>query len=137
MCKRLNWILISIHAPRAGSDETVCKRLNWILISIHAPRAGSDKRDFQLFMKRLRFQSTLPVRGATGGRSAAAGGVIFQSTLPVRGATSHNLLRALCPPLFQSTLPVRGATTKCLKMANNGVISIHAPRAGSDFCWRR
>ena len=36
-----------------------------MLISIHAPREGSD-RDLQLFFKRLRkFQSTLPVRGAT------------------------------------------------------------------------
>ena len=57
---------ISIHAPREGSDH-----LSWIggaqsQISIHAPREGSD-RDEELaqFFGEVIFQSTLPVRGAT------------------------------------------------------------------------
>ena len=34
---------ISIHAPRAGSDLGICdRRRRDDLISIHAPRAGSD-----------------------------------------------------------------------------------------------
>ena len=33
---------------------------------------------------------------------------------------------------FQSTLPVRGATSENVVVLNNGLISIHAPRAGSD-----
>ena len=36
-------VAISIHAPRAGSDQRYrCKRQE-LLISIHAPRAGSDE----------------------------------------------------------------------------------------------
>ena len=55
----------------------------------------------------------------------------FQSTLPVRGATS--------PPgpgqkknRFQSTLPVRGATAPRSWSKKLWSISIHAPREGSD-----
>ena len=33
---------------------------------------------------------------------------------------------------FQSTLPVRGATDVSALVVDNGVISIHAPREGSD-----
>ena len=58
---------------------------------------------------------------------------VFQSTLPVRGAT--NCICGITPaiPAFQSTLPVRGATERLpLPLPVKG-ISIHAPRAGSDF----
>ena len=55
----------------------------------------------------------------------------FQSTLPMRGATD-----ACCwvvdMLIFQSTLPMRGAT-KCKVPADWAkLISIHAPHAGSD-----
>ena len=57
---------ISIHAPRAGSDagydpDVIQARA----ISIHAPRAGSDAGCFLPERQVSRFQSTLPVRGAT------------------------------------------------------------------------
>ena len=80
-----------------------------------------------------KFQSTLPVRGATVGVPSSDTGTVFQSTLPVRGATgrrrsgraeiviSIHAPREGSDPLyepepmevileFQSTLPVRGAT---------------------------
>ena len=34
---------------------------------------------------------------------------------------------------FLSTLPARGATVRAGAAAANGIISIHAPREGSDF----
>ena len=35
--------IISIHAPREGSDDLIClSPLEFFLISIHAPREGSD-----------------------------------------------------------------------------------------------
>ena len=34
--------MISIHAPRAGSDAMTYDGFNMTAISIHAPRAGSD-----------------------------------------------------------------------------------------------
>ncbi len=89
------WIRISIHAPRGGSDPAPrfcacpCK------ISIHAPRGGSDlfppqnsacafyfnprspwgeRPMFSSFVIRSRrFQSTLPVGGATGPSGGAGG----------------------------------------------------------------
>ena len=65
----------------------------------------------QVMMDSHRFQSTHPVRGATGaGEDARPAGAGFQSTHPVRGATGHVLG-------FQQI--VHG-------------ISIHAPRAGCD-----
>ena len=58
--------LISIHAPRTGSDSrgVVAARAER-MISIHAPRTGSDPLDFCPPLTLLLFQSTLPARGAT------------------------------------------------------------------------
>ena len=55
----------------------------------------------------------------------------FQSTLPVRGATRTTMWISV-PTTFQSTLPVRGATGQLEQRHVNGLISIHAPREGSD-----
>ena len=55
----------------------------------------------------------------------------FQSTLPARGATSSITVH-LKPSRFQSTLPARGATENLLHTVRDYIISIHAPRTGSD-----
>ncbi len=58
--------IISIHAPRVGSDfiqESVSLRN--FSISIHAPRVGSDDFLTVKYNKAEKFQSTLPVWGAT------------------------------------------------------------------------
>ena len=58
------------------------------LISIHAPREGSDWYFRPRSSTATLFQSTLPVRGATYYRYLThADNPEFQSTLPVRGAT--------------------------------------------------
>ena len=57
--------VISIHAPRTGSDYAARQTALELLISIHAPRTGSDG-DGVLFVQVTNpFQSTLPARGAT------------------------------------------------------------------------
>ena len=57
--------IISIHAPRKGSDGRVRVPFSQLGISIHAPRKGSDQEvELRLYIS-LQFQSTLPVRGAT------------------------------------------------------------------------
>ena len=101
-----------------------------------------------------KFQSTLPVRGATPSQASIeaehyisihapregsdrrfitsrARGTVFQSTLPVRGATPFHSGDNTAS-LFQSTLPVRGATLPPDKIQLMKEISIHAPREGSD-----
>ena len=58
---------ISIHAPRVGSDcpaRRQCQHLP-LAISIHAPRVGSDDEEKNAYNWLYKFQSTLPVWGAT------------------------------------------------------------------------
>ena len=83
-------------------------------ISIHAPRTGSDA----LVLRRLRLADQ------------------FQSTLPARGATCMKAQRGGAAWSFQSTLPARGATQLLRVAACINLISIHAPRTGSDRALR-
>ena len=72
------------------------------MISIHAPREGSDLAGVQSGHLPHLFLSTLPVRGATratGDMYAIMG--IFLSTLPARGAT-----RPRWPCLKTSTISI-------------------------------
>ena len=101
---------ISIHAPRVGSDIITVRRPGFLIaISIHAPRVGSDTTGDNQHRKGGRFQSTLPVWGATGRSSMVMSSSLFQSTLPVWGATR--------------------SAAACDRLSD---ISIHAPRVGSD-----
>ena len=73
------------------------------------------------------------MRGATPWRGAATvGGRVFLSTLPARGATGVFDFDGLGGGGFLSTLPARGATEQRLHAAGQLLISIHAPREGSD-----
>ena len=56
---------ISIHAPRVGSDANGASVAARRLISIHAPRVGSDSVRVTGVSPDSKFQSTLPVWGAT------------------------------------------------------------------------
>ena len=58
-------LVISIHAPRTGSDITARALALALSISIHAPRTGSDPPHPLLPHPQKTFQSTLPARGAT------------------------------------------------------------------------
>ena len=80
------------------------------MISIHAPREGSDLRLLNSLGGKIGFQSTLPARGATGFNSLLAFLSKFQSTLPARGATRKLEAIDKTIDVFQSTLPARGAT---------------------------
>ena len=148
------------------------------LISIHAPRVGSDASAFAGTTTTARFQSTLPVWGATcaagqsldhkgdfnprspcGERRTFANGALtpteFQSTLPVWGATAEPRPWVLGIRDFNPRSPcgerpqAQGAETRRAENFNPrspcgerrsllplsvllGGISIHAPRVGSD-----
>ena len=103
-------IAISIHAPRVGCDPEPQKLgLPPKAISIHAPRVGCDHDGSSVDRKRVEFQSTHPVWGATR--------MIYQ----------HYKLG-----IFQSTHPVWGATFPDGTMQYMFSISIHAPRVGCD-----
>ena len=60
--------VISIHAPRTGSDNQARAHARKGKISIHAPRTGSDDDIMHYLQANIAFQSTLPARGATADR---------------------------------------------------------------------
>ena len=60
----------------------------------------------------------------------------FQSTRPLRGATGQSSFAPSCV-LFQSTRPLRGATKFWFNCNPEGPISIHAPLAGRDQYLRK
>ena len=123
--------LISIHAPHEGSDHVSALCSDCGKISIHAPHEGSDAGTDFIDVTAYGFQSTLPMRGATGMSSCFCFRLKFQSTLPMRGATFSLVMRSQIF-LFQSTLPMRGATALVPSPSRPMTISIHAPHEGSD-----
>ena len=99
--------------PRSPCGERLTRapsRWSWMMISIHAPRGGSD----------------------AWWLSRDTWALSFQSTLPVWGATLRTITRTQKSTLFQSTLPVWGATAGVPASNIDILISIHAPRVGSD-----
>ena len=148
-------LYISIHAPREGSDEVaVGVGLAADLISIHAPREGSDLLVAGAGTVLAIFLSTLPARGATASvdqvgqmagisihapregsdgqrRSGRPDGWYFYPRSP-RGERHDQLNKAAQALKFLSTLPARGATAGYKDGHASGLISIHAPREGSD-----
>ena len=83
----------------------------------------------------MRFQSTLPSRGATQYLFPFYGQVLISIHAPLAGSDKSSSLSTNGSFRFQSTLPSRGATTNCSDIIEQCHISIHAPLAGSD-CWQ-
>ena len=97
--------------PVGGATGEATRALMQANISIHAPRGGSDISCGVAMQELARFQSTLPVWGATPGSDIyVVRKLVFQSTLPVWGATFFHMNNVAINP-----------------------ISIHAPRVGSDI----
>ena len=122
---------ISIHAPHAGSDAND----NIIQAGTYDfnPRSPCGERPTSNY-KRLatgRFQSTLPMRGATSNPRFDWHAWVFQSTLPMRGATPgyRRQTRPGCDFNPRSPCGERHGNDVLLTVRD---ISIHAPHAGSD-----
>ena len=154
-------MIISIHAPRGGSDCPVSR----------CPLAGPYFNPRSPWGERLlwelsvgfwlAFQSTLPVGGATLyiyyyttdsiiSIHAPRGGSDFYPETRLLWWTNFNPrspwgerhsvgTTSYYAFTFQSTLPVGGATLNIRFQADRLPISIHAPRGGSDLrrsCWK-
>ena len=145
---------ISIHTPLAGSDEAGAAVLvKADVISIHTPLAGSDSLLCGRYQYN-KFQSTLPLRGATQIITIYTSQEKISIHTPLAGSDrplSHSSFRtryfnphspcgerrvpltyASCICQFQSTLPLRGATRLQKQSGMTIKISIHTPLAGSD-----
>ena len=87
---------------------------------------------FYFFLKIHKFQSTLPVRGATVSQYNNKNNINkFQSTLPVRGATGILSLSIIFINISIHA-PRAGSDKNDFTLHQHFSISIHAPRAGSD-----
>ena len=102
-------------------------------ISIHAPREGCDYANDEGMAWPSVFQSTHPVRGATGNlhRPKRDAGISIHA--PREGCDWETGMSTMDIDIFQSTHPVRGATTNDNQQdTDEKLISIHAPREGCD-----
>ena len=145
---------ISIHAPLAGSDNLYAffAQIN-LDFNPRSPcgerlLTGEAKADAD------RFQSTLPLRGATVAVLEQRVKNLISIHAPLAGSDeAHHILsrtyknfnprspcgerpsprlQSIYGAIFQSTLPLRGATVGLNQIAQLVRISIHAPLAGSD-----
>ncbi|AUD75150.1 hypothetical protein NRBB11_1425 [Bifidobacterium breve] len=102
--------MISIHAPRMGSDETQKPLSALCRISIHAPRMGSDGIGYDTFgMRHISIHA--PRMGSDG---------IGYDTFGMRHISIH--------------APRMGSDGSNNGWPQRRPISIHAPRMGSDRC---
>ena len=84
---------------------------------------------------RLKFQSTHPLRGATGDTPRRAPNQIFQSTHPLRGATRWLRWLHQAEKRISIHAPLAGCDAPDRPPSAHGrPISIHAPLAGCDIC---
>ena len=142
------------RSPHGERLQGIFSRRSSSTISIHAPRTGSDCSTSSVPSSPIRFQSTLPARGATFVAVFRERGDLISIHAPRTGSDQSATRRAgagayfnprsphgerlpfdfssigIVP--FQSTLPARGATTYKCPDCGATVISIHAPRTGSD-----
>ena len=124
--------IISIHAPREGSDLAARAHPGVGGISIHAPREGSDFRFTSVYNKR-RISIHAPREGSdTSQLSRPARHRRFLSTLPARGATTKQLLTSGARYYFYPRSPRGERRGKPAPADGHRPISIHAPREGSD-----
>ena len=146
---------ISIHAPRTGSDTRTAWRTpprflfqstlpargattglsitgSTETISIHAPRTGSDPQSLLTGKPSPYFNPRSPHGERQPGLFTSP--VIFLNFNP-RSPHGERRFRGVLvfrDASFQSTLPARGATRARRVCGRAVVISIHAPRTGSD-----
>ena len=95
--------------PVRGATRPVQLLALPVLISTHAPRAGSDAASAGKDGRAIDFNPRSPCGERPDGGGAARAVSRFQPTLPVRGATCSRMI-SWFSTIFQPTLPVRGAT---------------------------
>ena len=150
---------ISIHAPRTGSDyvggeyyitygnfnprsphgERRKERARYTvlrkMISIHAPRTGSDFCTGKNRHETSNFNPRSPHGERRRFSARPLGQSTFQSTLPARGATTV-LFALFVPEIISIHAPRTGSDDESGDAVKSTEISIHAPRTGSDGIFR-
>ena len=124
---------ISIHAPRMGSDPAIISMpLTQLIISIHAPRMGSDAPARNQRSKKGEISIHAPRMGSNpADRTWTWCSQYFNPRSPDGERQPVSPSASPLPP-FQSTLPGWGSDLRALRSSSLLIISIHAPRMGSD-----
>ena len=122
---------ISIHAPLAGSDPRCASGSQAIRISIHAPLAGSDSCRAAGRSPARHFNPRSPCGERPTSRRRPPRSPRFQSTLPLRGATRLAHPGGARAPISIHA-PLAGSDAHPVCLPYDFHISIHAPLAGSD-----
>ena len=123
--------VISIHAPRMGSDKLHDPTEKELKISIHAPRMRSDKlhdpteKELKISIHAPRMRSDAQLTRLKDESS------LFQSTLPAWGAT-YTHAQTTARAKISIHAPRMGSDPHWIKCHQYYHISIHAPRMGSD-----
>ena len=125
--------LISIHAPRMGSDLVEVGDASHVGISIHAPRMGSDSPDRNPRSGTPKFQSTLPGWGATGCSFPEWPKTVdFNPRSPDGERRAPEVLRSVHVHISIHAPRMGSDDLADLILDTISRISIHAPRMGSD-----
>ena len=125
-------IVISIHAPRVGSDGTPCASFALAVISIHAPRVGSDYRKALESANSENISIHAPRVGSdprTGIRLA------FHRYFNPRSPCGERLVKMYSTAYhshFNPRSPCGERRPGIMLYPEEHKISIHAPRVGSD-----
>ncbi len=124
---------ISIHAPRTGSDHVPAAMPPVKGISIHAPRTGSDPVATLKRGDQGEFQSTLPARGATTSAQPSHHRPLYFNPRSPHGERRAERLAGIVRFLFQSTLPARGATRSAFMVVSLVIFQSTLPARGATF----
>ena len=128
-----DFVTISIHAPRMGSDLVEVGDASHVGISIHAPRMGSDSPDRNPRSGTPKFQSTLPGWGATGCSFPEWPKTVdFNPRSPDGERRAPEVLRSVHVHISIHAPRMGSDDLADLILDTISRISIHAPRMGSD-----
>jgi len=125
-------VIFQSTLPVWGATNPIKRDFDLMGISIHAPRVGSDDTLEQMWGHGYAFQSTLPVWGATRVLLLRGRGMGYFNPRPPCGERP-----VLCDNLFFFVVisihaPRVGSDLNAVIYARYSSISIHAPRVGSD-----
>ena len=126
------------RSPHGERPNVIAPAAGDCCISTHAPHTGSDAALYSVSQEGIKFQPTLPTRGATRAADDQRVAVVGISThAPHTGSDGVGKTSLAICMAFQPTLPARGATPVTARTRGRSGISTHAPRTGSDPLSRR
>ncbi len=123
---------ISIHAPRTGSDRPASRFWGWRRHFNPRSPHGERRARRRNPLHQQDFNPRSPHGERRDADSLHPGDVEFQSTLPARGATVSGCQRGTAPDYFNPRSP-HGERLLLRVALKRRLISIHAPRTGSDI----